>query len=29
VREAAWKALRAITGVELPPEVDSWAALSG
>jgi HEAT repeat protein len=29
VRRAAWKALRAITGVELPPEVDSWAALAG
>jgi len=29
VRSAAWKALRAITGVDLPPEVDSWAALAG
>lgn len=29
VRAAAWKALRATTGVELPPEVDSWAALGG
>jgi len=29
VRRAAWKALRAITGVELPPEVDSWSALAG
>jgi len=29
VRAAAWKALRAITGVELPPEVDSWASLAG
>jgi HEAT repeat protein len=29
VRRAAWKALRAITGVELPPEVDSWASLAG
>jgi HEAT repeat protein len=28
VRQAAWKALRAITGVELPPESDSWAALT-
>lgn len=25
VREAAWKALRAITGADLPPEADSWA----
>ena len=29
VRRAAWKALRAITGAELPPEVDSWSALAG
>ena len=29
VRTAAWKALRAITGAELPPESASWAALSG
>ncbi len=29
VREAAWRALRAITGVDLPPEGDSWAALAG
>jgi len=29
VREAAWHALRAITGVELPPERDSWAQLAG
>ena len=29
VREAAWKALRAITGVDLPPEPDSWATLAG
>jgi HEAT repeat protein len=29
VREAAWRALRIITGVELPPESDSWAALAG
>jgi len=26
VRESAWRALRAITGAELPPEADSWAA---
>ncbi len=29
VREAAWRALRAITGIELPPEPDSWATLAG
>lgn len=29
VRAAAWKALRAITGADLPPEADSWAALAG
>jgi HEAT repeat protein len=29
VRRAAWKALRAITGVELPPEADSWSSLAG
>jgi len=29
VREAAWTALRAITGVELPPEIDSWSPLAG
>jgi hypothetical protein len=28
VREAAWRALRAITGLDLPPEADSWAALA-
>lgn len=29
LREAAWKALRAIPGVELPPESDSWAEFRG
>jgi len=29
VRSAAWKALRAITGAELPPEADSWSSLAG
>jgi len=29
VRSAAWRALRAITGVELPPEADSWAEFAG
>jgi hypothetical protein len=29
VRQRAWRALRAITGVELPPESDSWADLAG
>jgi HEAT repeat protein len=29
VREAAWKALRTITGADLPAEADSWAALAG
>jgi HEAT repeat protein len=28
LRDAAWRALCAITGVELPPETDSWAALA-
>jgi HEAT repeat protein len=28
LRDAAWQALCAITGVELPPETDSWAALA-
>jgi HEAT repeat protein len=29
VRNAAWKALRDITGVELPPDPTAWAALDG
>ncbi len=29
VREAAWKALRAITGAELPAEAESWASFAG
>lgn len=29
VRTAAWKALRAITGMDLPPEANSWASLAG
>lgn len=29
VRQAAWKALRAITGVELPPDPVAWARFEG
>jgi HEAT repeat protein len=29
VRQAAWRALRAITGVELPSDAASWAQLAG
>ena len=29
VREAAWRALRSITGVELSPEPDSWSEFTG
>jgi len=29
VRQAAWKALRAITGVELPPDPAAWARFEG